>query len=239
MLTEPIYFTGCDLSPGGHVRLAAFLRQMQSVACKDLDLCGLSQENLQEIGLAFILSKSSLRIEDPRLQGADIRLSTAAKETRGASFLRDFLFYRGDRVVARASTRWALLRLDTRTLARPKELPLAVETTPAHTADLECPRLPACLPDDCTDLGTQEIPLCMTDANAHLNNAAYLDLALNRLPDAPYHSLDIEYRRELGVGERVRLLCAAQEDCILLSGIRQSDGAQSFMARLCLSCPAE
>ncbi len=233
MYQNPIYFAGCDLSVNQHVRLAAYLREMQKVACLDLKNFDLSPEQLYELGIAFILSKTSLRIHSQNLDTFELDLKTYPRQTKGASFMRDFIFTQGDRSIASATTRWGILNLETRTLCRPKDLPTPIQGEADLWVGFEPPRLCAQIPENARDLGKVQVAHCMTDANGHLNNAAYLDLCLEKIDDIPYNSLDIEYRHEAMVGEQLSLWRVDEDsEHFLLYGKKEAGDEICFMARL-------
>lgn len=233
MHSQSVYFAGCDISCRGHIRLAAYLREMQKVACLDLSNFSLSPEILHEQGIAFVLSKTSLVVERTNLPSAELELLTYPRATRGASFMRDFVFSQDGVTVARATTRWGILDLNRRVLVRPSELkhPIVGETD--RWVGFEPPRLSPTRKDDAEKIGNVTVERCMTDANAHLNNAAYLDLCLNVTEDLPYREMHIEYRKELLEGEGVTLY---RENCgektARLYGERAEDGALSFLVQL-------
>ncbi len=233
MYGQSIYFAGCDLSPKGHIRLAAYLREMQKVACLDLNNFELSPEILYQNGIAFILSKTSLIIEKDHLPSAELELLTYPRASRGASFMRDFVFSQNGECIARATTRWGILDLNRRVLVRPNELPRPIEGETDRWVGFEPPRLSPLIPDGATSLGEVCVPRSMTDANAHLNNAAYLDLCLDVSEDLAYREMHIEYRKELLEGEKVRVLCHEQENGTqMLYGQKCEDGTLSFLLSL-------
>lgn len=233
MQKQAVYFSGCDLSPAGHIRLAAYLREMQRVACLDLSNFSLSPEALHEMGIAFILSKTSLVVEKTNLPSAELELLTYPRATRGASFMRDFVFTQAGETVATATTRWGILDLNRRVLVRPSELPRPIPGETELWVGYEPPRLCCTVDETAQALGEVTVPLCMTDSNGHLNNAAYLDLCLNVGEDLAYRAMHIEYRKELMCGETVRILRKEEADNThTLYGVKKEDGTLSFLVNL-------
>lgn len=228
MYQMPVYFAGCDLSQKGHVRLAAFLREMQKSACLDLKNYNLSPEILYDAGIAFVLSKTSLVIEKTHLPSAELSLLTYPRTSHGATFLRDFVFTQNNETVARATTRWGILNLETRRLVRPTALPRPIVPEEGLFVGFEPPRLSTEPLQDAQTLGTYRVSRCMTDANGHLNNAAYLDLCLNATEDIPVREMHIEYRQELLEGECVTIRRAKTQDGTMLFGTK-GDDSLSFL----------
>lgn len=232
MYKQNIYFCGCDISPKGHVRTAAFLREMQKVACLDLSNFDLSPELLREMGIAFILSKTSLVVEKIHLPSAELELLTYPRASRGASFMRDFVFSQDGEVVARATTRWGILDLSRRVLVRPSELPRPIPGETELWVGFEPPRLSPAKPDSAVFLGQKSVPRSMTDSNGHLNNAAYLDLCLDLTEDEPVREMHVEYRKELLENEEVCLYRAEDTDgCTMLYGEKEADSSLSFLVK--------
>ncbi len=233
MYQTPIYFAGCDLSKEGHIRLAAYLREMQKAACLDLNNFNLTPELLYSQGIAFILSKTSLFVDRDHLPSAELDLLTYPRATVGASFMRDFVFSQKGEVVARATTRWGILNLESRRLVRPNELPTPIVGETDRWVGFEPPRLSPAIPEDAENLGETDVLRCMTDANGHLNNAAYLDLCLNLTEDVAWREMHIEYRKELLEGDTVRLLRSRGENGnVLLFGQKCEDETLSFLVSL-------
>lgn len=233
MYQTPIYFAGCDLSKNGHIRLAAYLREMQKAACLDLNNFNLTPESLYARGIAFILSKTSLLIDRDHLPSAELELLTYPRASLGASFMRDFVFSQNGTVVARATTRWGILNLTTRRLVRPNELPTPIVGETDRWVGFEPPRLSPVIPEAAKSLGEAKVERCMTDANGHFNNAAYLDLCLNLTEDVAWREMHIEYRKELLEGDCVRLLtCDGENGQTLLFGQNCENDALSFVLSL-------
>ena len=232
MYEQTIYFCGCDLSSKGHIRTAAFLREMQKVACLDLSNFDLSPELLREMGIAFILSKTSLKVEKIHLPSAELSLCTYPRASRGASFMRDFVFSQDGEVVARATTRWGILDLSRRVLLRPSELPRQIPGETELWVGFEPPRLSPVRGEDACFLGKKRVLRSMTDSNGHLNNAAYLDLCLDVTEDEPVREMHIEYRKELLENEEVCLYRAEDaEGHALLYGEKAADASLSFLVQ--------
>lgn len=232
MLEAPIYFAGCDISAKGHIRPAAYLREMQKIACLDLANYALSPELLAEQGIAFVLSKTSLRVLRDRLPSAALTLLTYPRAGKGVSFLRDFVFSQDGQTVATATTRWGIIDLNSRALVRPSQLPSPI-VGEERSVGYDCPRLSPAIPETAESLGTHPVLRCMTDANGHFNNAAYLDLCLDLTPDEPFCAMDIEYRHELLEGDTVRLLAQTDADgARLLYGTREAENEACFCVRL-------
>ena len=233
MYQTPVYFAGCDLSPKGHNRLAAYLREMQKAACQDLNNFHLTPELLQSRGIAFILSKTSLVVDQDHLPSAELELLTYPRATTGAGFMRDFVFSQNGKTVARATTRWGILNLETRRLVRPSELPTPIAGETERWVGFEPPRLFPVIPENARLIGETSIPCCMTDANGHFNNAAYLDLCLNFTEDVAWREMHIEYRKELLKDDAIRLLKAQGEHGeTLLYGQKCEDDTLSFLVSL-------
>ncbi|MBR6530379.1 MAG: hypothetical protein IKT43_03085 [Clostridia bacterium] len=233
MYETPVYLAGCDLCDKGHIRLAAYLREMQKAACLDLNNFDLTPELLHEMGIAFILSKTSLVVEKTNLPSAELTLKTYPRQTTGASFMRDFVFSQNGEVVARATTRWGILNLNTRRLVRPSELPRPIPGESELWVGFEPPRLAAAKSENAALLGCVTVPRCMTDANAHLNNAAYLDLCLNVDADLAFSEMHIEYRKEVKEGEQLAIYKSENDDgSYLLYGEKTETGELSFLVEL-------
>ncbi len=231
MIEKRFYFSGCDLSPGLFTRPAAFARAMQFAAEQDLDAFDLSAMTLRKLGLAFVLSKISVSLTSPAIK--EIRVKTFSREIHAMTFFRDFVFTEPNGTPAGcAISRWALIHVDSRTLAPPSLLPKSIPSYPELAVDLDAPRFARKLPPEALDLGLSTVYTFQTDANAHLNNCAYFDLCIEKNGDLPYKQFAIEYLSEVRLHDSVRLYrTGAPEDCVLY-GANERTGTLSFIAYL-------
>ena len=76
MYQTPIYFAGCDLAKDGHIRLAAYLREMQKAACLDLNNFNLTPESLYARGIRDLAQSLFRERKEP-----DAKLNHHTKKT--------------------------------------------------------------------------------------------------------------------------------------------------------------
>lgn len=144
---------------------------------------GMSLDELRDrMGLAFILSKATVRMYEPLYAYDEIDVQTWICEGHGLSYDRCFCMMRNGKVVAEAYTVWGLLNL------REKRLLRANEYTYQFAPDLPldksfCARVryPAL---NCMEYaGDRKIVYSDIDYNGHMNNTCYPDMLCDFMPN--------------------------------------------------------
>lgn len=162
-------------------------------------------------GLAFVLSRMSVRFYAPLFEYDDITLQTWTCLEKGASFGRAYRVLRGDEVVAEAMAVWALINLNEGRLMRVDEVdfhysgdePLDIPTR------FSFPRVPL------DEVAARTVLYEDVDCNGHMNNARYADWLCNCIPDIDVLTvteLQIYYVQEAPLGETVTVLYGEADD---------------------------
>ena len=197
-----------DLDAAGRVGLGAMCRYLQEAASNHAAALDVALERLEPLGLAWVLGRLHLRLERVPRWGEEIRVETwpSGRDTLRAT--RDFLLEtEAGEVFARATTAWTLVDVARR---RPVRLPdFVLEIHPPERAralddafekipELEAYEISRALPIRRADI----------DLNGHVNNARYVDLLLEALPESAWpsgvpRSLEIAFRAEIGPDDSV------------------------------------
>ena len=161
-------------------QLMVYLQETANLQLKD---SGVSLDELRDSrGLAFLLSKATVRIYEPLYAYDEIDVQTWVCEGHGLSYDRCFRMLRNGEVVAEAFTVWGLLDL------REKRLLRANEFTYNFAPDLPLDksfsarvRYPALAGMEC--VGERTIVYSDIDYNGHMNNTRYPDMLCDFTPD--------------------------------------------------------
>lgn len=165
-------------------------------------------------GLAFILSKIGMNFYAPISPFRDICVETWINDSKGYSSLRHFRMYEGDKLVAEASTVWALIDLN-------KKMPVKVGTFDygfdyeEETMEHVDTRFHIPKDFEMEAVGERKIAYSDIDYNMHMNNTHYPDMLCDFLPDMQNHrvsSMTLSFLREAPYGKTLRVLRGQTEN---------------------------
>ena len=167
-----------------------------------------------EKGLGFVLGSIQANFNKPLYAYDKITVRTWCRESRGYSFMRYFEIVRDGKIVAEASSTWALLDINARTMVRgdesydkffPIDEPLDAKALPrrarASKAELDF-------------VGTRRIVYSDIDYNMHMNNTRYPDMICDFLPDMTGKRLtkmSLGYVREAPLGAELTVMRRASD----------------------------
>jgi len=165
------------------LRPSALLALMQETANLQFERAGRSLDVLRdEKGLAFILGRLALDMTAPLFAYDKVSVATFTCPSRGYGFMRGFEVRRGDEVVARGASQWALIDVTTRRMTTVDGAPFAFEDEPLVATDAP---LRFAAPADAVfaPVGERRVAYSEIDYNGHMNNARYPDMVCDFLPD--------------------------------------------------------
>ncbi len=171
-----------DTDLNREMRPSQMLVYMQECANRQLLDAGLPLDRLRdERGLAFLLSRISIRIREPLMTGDAIDVETWISPSHGLAYNRCFRILKEGRAAVEASSVWGLMELHTHRLLHAEEAPYEIEPEPMLT--LELPRrLPPMHTEEMERAGERRIVYSDADYNKHMNNTHYPDLFCDFTP---------------------------------------------------------
>ena len=200
-----------EVDTGGRMTLRSLAAYLQEAADADATRLHVSMTQLVERDLAWVLHRLCLEVESYPRVGQELAITTWPKRFERLVAHRDFTVCDvSGSPVARASSRWVVVDLTTRSVIRLPDfiqnLPIP-EREPALTLDdsgpaaLEAPESQRCFDVRRSDL----------DVARHVNNTRYVGWAVESVPDAIFEthrpsSIEIQFRREAGWGDVVSAL---------------------------------
>lgn len=218
--TEEYRINSHDCDMNGIVKPSAVLRYMHETANLQMKKYGPSNEELRADNKAFILSKVNLSFYSPLRSFDLISVETWAAESKGVSFYRCSRVHRGDELVAEMVAVFALVDIVEGSFCRVNDVTFGFDAE-SDMLELDMParfRIPE--GTDMRLLGEYTVNYSDTDVNMHMNNANYLDVFCDYLPDNKHSrviSAMINYQAEAPLG------CI----CKIYRG-RDGDGAYYF-----------
>ena len=196
---------------------------MQEAAGKHVAILGVGYEELKKKGLAWVLIRTSLKMDKyPGFQ-TPVTVSTWPEPERRLLFPRFFSFRdNAGNLLGTASTLWALMDIENRTLAVPASKGVSVQTPAEPPLKLELPGK-VHMPEG----EISESIICPKysdlDINNHVNNSRYIDWFTDQIP-LDIHSqgflseISVSYSREIRSGEAVKLEFSRNGDEFRMAG---------------------
>ena len=215
-----------DTDANREVHPSGVLMFMQETGNRQFEAAGRPLDAIRdEEGVGFILSRIAIEMTEPIHAYEDIFVETFTCPSRGFTFPRGFEIKRRGRVVARAMSQWALVRVADRTLVKAEDFPLAFGDE--AELSLETP-LRFRIPRDLTweQVGERTIAFSDIDYNMHMNNTKYPDMLCDFLPD-PAHTrvtgVSLAYCKEAAYGDTLRVERAAVGEGVYYIRTRKGD----------------
>ena len=203
-----------DTDARRRVRPTQLLVYMQETSNRHLYSLGYSLDGLRdEKQLAFLLSRIRLEIFAPLYAYENITVSTWTSESKGFAFSRAYEIRRGDELIARADTTWALISLSTRQLCRSDSIDFGFEHE--APAELSIPtrfRVPRAAEN--TLVGKRKIVYSDLDYNMHMNNTKYADMLCDFMPldDVDrIKGISLSYLHEAVYGDNISVFCHKED----------------------------
>lgn len=212
-----------DEDLNGVVSPTGCLRYMQDSANCHMEADGPSYYELFSAGKAFIISRIKVVFHGELHSHEHIDGYTWACEGKGVSFPRCYEVVRDGELIIEARSVWALCDTNTKRLCRAGDPVIRYSTD--KELDIELPRIikPT---SEFEKVGEKEVTYTDVDLNRHMNNTVYADMFWNYVPAHDGllpRTLDIFYKSEAKLGEKLEIYRASCEDGWLFRSVR-SDG---------------
>lgn len=162
-------------------------------------------------GKAFILTRISIEIYGQISKYDKLTVQTWRCPEKGATFTRCFAVLRGDEVMAKAYSVWAVVNHETGKLCRAAEIDLTnYEIEEPHEMNIPNRfRLPKDL--DFAKVGVKTVLYSDVDINLHMNNTIYPDVLWNFIPDIQEKavtSVNLRFQKEAALGADIDIYMA-------------------------------
>ena len=198
------------------VRPTQLLVYMQETSNRHMISAGKSLDAMRdEDGLAFLLSRIRMEICAPLYMGEDITVETWTSPGRGFGFLRSYRILRGETVIAKAETVWALIGLEDQKLRRVDSVKMGFENDEEPVALSLPPRFRVPSTDTLELVGERKIVYSDLDYNMHMNNTRYADMLCDFIPMeqiGDLRGLSLTYLHEAAFGQTMRVYRQASEN---------------------------
>lgn len=215
-----------DTDASRRVRPSMYLVYMQETANLHLKSFGMSLDALRdEKGLAFLLSRISVRIYQQLYAYDEIEVQTWICESRGLHFGRCYCILRDKKVVAEAYSDWGLLDMNAKKLLRSNEFDYGFSPDEPLPAEIsKRVRYPSL--ELMQEVGRRTIVYSDIDYNGHMNNTRYPDLLCDFTPDMQgrcVKGFSLSFLHEAAMGHTLKVY---QSECY-----DTDSGTEQFMFR--------
>ena len=174
-----------ESGPDNLLKLSGMLRYMQHTSGEQLRSIGQSGERLVGRNMAFLLTKSNIKVHRNPVCGEKITVGTAATEPKGVKFVREFVIEtpEGERLVSSYSL-WVLADIENHKILRPNMYPYTyVWDQPILEGVVGDIAIPKQIPSEAQSWTMQRgIHYSHIDNNNHVNNSMYADFVCDALP---------------------------------------------------------
>lgn len=211
----PCAVTYGDVGVDGRLCHKGALRLLQEAAAIDSQLCGYGLLNAAETGVCWILTGWRVQLVERPLWNTPLTVETWPRTMDGFLSDRDFRIFSGDKLIARATSRWCLVSTHTGHVTRVTDAvrsaytldPLAMFSENLRTNGKS---------DNAAECFSGVVGRRDIDTNRHVNNLHYLDYALEALPEDLFDhipdTLEIVYRKQILLGTPIRCLYQQSAD---------------------------
>lgn len=194
-----------DIAPNGQLSLPSLMRYLQQAAHQHATDLNVGFHHLKEQNIFWVLS--GFTIQTNQLPGFDetFMVETWPRENNRLFSMRDFLVYYNNLVVARATSAWLMVDLNSKRPVRPDHLLAGIDFLPERKAFKEEPLLTMAI-NRIHQPQLREIGFSDLDINRHVNNTRYVEWVLDAIHRASNQNrkivrLSIQFSSEFVEGE--------------------------------------
>lgn len=196
----------CDFK--NRMKLGAVLRQVQQVSEDHCNAIGLTAEKHLKSHTAFLLTKLSVTVYGNIFANEHAKLITKPYFPNRAVYRRKTCLYdEAGREAFFIDSKWILIDTETKRILRKPpdtlQFPFTLETL-AHPENLEIK------PMNTRKIGNVTASYSQVDINGHINNASYVDIICDHLPeecfcDRSIKKMVLAFHHEVQLGEEMHL----------------------------------
>lgn len=182
---EKYTVTSHDVDINNNIRPSIVSRIMQETANHHMRDRKPSYYDLFFQGKSFIVTRMAIEMIGDINQYDELNSYTWRCPEKAATFIRCFVLTKGDTVVAKAYSEWAVANRFTGKLCKASEVDISNYETdePLKISNPVKFRIPKDL--EFEYCGTKKVMYSDVDMNLHMNNTYYQDMLWNYMPDVP------------------------------------------------------
>jgi acyl-ACP thioesterase len=193
----------------------------QELANRDAVRLGFGYDRLMELNTIWVLSRMEVRFLRAPVWRETVEIDTWHKGEDGIFSLRDFLIRNQDGTedLVTATSSWLIINLKTRRIQRPQMLyedTTLSEKTERHAIKTPCTKIEVPDRDLLRSVGQKTVNYSDIDFNGHVNNAKYIEWALDYLDPSLVTSrkvdrFHINYNNEAHLSDTIDMIVAGTD----------------------------
>ena len=221
--TENFKVTLPDVGENNRLTNKAILRMLQEIACIHSSYVEFGVNDAEKTGMAWILLNCKLQVFSRPTWNAKLKINTWSSNQNLLSFYRDFeVFDENNTLVAIATSKWVLFDIKKGSLVKIND---DIKSRYKHLdKHVFTDKINEKLKEPESSSLSYEYTVCRRDidTNHHVNNLNYLDFAYEALPDnlffgSEFSNVEIMYKTEAKLGDKLNLFYAKNEDEIVIT----------------------
>lgn len=200
------------------IKIPSIINYFQDCTTENSEQLGVGFDYLKEQKRAWILNSWQVYIKRRPLVGEKIEVSTWATGFKGVFGPRDFFLTTSDgEELACAHSLWVYVDTETGRPVKPNEEEIGVyEVEPSLPIASVSRKIQ--LPEAMQVVDTFPVHKYHIDTNNHVNNAKYIELACEALPeDFDVTGLRVEYKKAAIYGEKIKLKSAMKDNGMVMA----------------------
>ena len=198
-----------DVGKDGLLENRAILEMLEDIGAYHSDLAGYGINDIPEKKIVWILLGWKLKVIKRPKYGQTIHIKTWGRDMLKAFTYRDFELYDSEKnLCAIATSKWTLINTDTNRVTRiTDEIAGSYKVEDKKVFNDE-PMGKIQVPTTFSNIVDYKVNRRDIDINGHMHNLYYLDLAYEALPEEiyekrPFDNVNIQYKKEIKLGEKV------------------------------------
>jgi len=213
----------------------------QEMANRDAARLGFGYDRLLELNTIWVLSRMEVRFLRAPVWREIVELDTWHKGEDGIFSLRDFLIRdeNGTEDLLAATSSWLIINLKTRRIQRPQLLfsdTTLSQKKERHAIETPCGKIEEPDPELIQPAGQKTVSYSDIDFNGHVNNAKYIEWAMDHLYPAQVASRKVDRFRinfniEAHLSDHIEMM-AAQTDPLTNYVEGMKEGKSIFRAEI-------
>lgn len=215
-----------ETDTNAQLSVTGLMNYLQDCSIFQSEDIGVGLSYLEREKKAWLLSSWQIQVLRRPDIGERIKIATWPYDFKGIYGMRNFAMYDSEgNYLVKANSCWFLTSTETGKPIRVGEADLAPYGEPEPRIPMEEAPRKIALPEAMKKVGEVRILRHQLDTNHHVNNAQYVDIACEVLPEgAMIREIRAEYKKAAVLGDEVSLFCAVQDGVYVIS-LRSSDGS--------------
>ena len=223
----------CDVDYMNRFKIYRMFTEFTQLATTNAELIGLwNKEHIGKYG--WVVAKQTLTLDEPIHVDDIVEFSTIIGNSSAAVFPRYYFIKKDGREIGRCSSIWTLIDLKARRIVIPKRLGFIIPVV-NHGIKLDTPKNI----DDNLELKEvckRQVLFSDVDLNQHMNNAKYIDWALDSIDydihkEHFIHEVSVHYKKEIRPLEYVSIFTGNDGLRYVVEG-RNDEGEVFFKVEL-------